>query len=242
MSTITSVPPSSGAPVPPAVPPLHNGDRLTRDEFFRRYEAMARLKKAELIEGVVYMPSPVRQDQHSKQHSHLNGWLVAYRAATSGVETGDNASLLLDPKNMPQPDSLLYILPECGGRARINDGGYMVGGPEWIGEVSASTASYDLHDKLEAYRRNGVKEYVVWRVEDEAIDWFVLRGDRYEALPIRADGLLKSEVFPGLWLDPQALLSSNLLRVLEVVQAGVKSAEHAAFVERLATNRSKSHL
>jgi Uma2 family endonuclease len=237
MSTITTVPPSSDAPVPPPIPPLHNGDRLTREEFHRRYEAMPQLKKAELIEGVVYMPSPVRQDQHSKQHSHLNGWLVAYRAATPGVETGDNASLLLDPKNMPQPDSLLYILPECGGRARINDGGYMVGGPEWIGEVSASTASYDLHDKLEAYRRNGVREYVVWRVEDGAIDWFVLRGDRYEPLTTGADGLLKSEVFPGLWLDPKALLAGNLLRVLEVVQAGVKSPEHAAFVERLAMKR-----
>jgi len=234
MATITSVPPQTDAQLPAPVPTLHNGDRLTRDEFLRRYEAMPQLNKAELIEGVVYMPSPVRQDQHGKQHSHLNGWLVAFRAATPGVETGDNASLLLDGKNMPQPDALLYVLPEHGGRVRIKEDGYIVGGPEWIGEVSASTASYDLHDKLDVYRRNGVKEYFVWRVEDRAIDWFILRGDRYDRLPAGADGLLKSEVFPGLWLDPQALLAGNLLRVLVVVQLGVKSPEHAAFVQGLA--------
>jgi Uma2 family endonuclease len=224
---------------------LHNGDRLTRDEFHRRYEAMPKTTRAELIEGVVYleggdhMPSPVRLGAHSKPHCQLVSWLASYVAYTPGSDAGDNGTIRLDTKNEVQPDAFAFITPECGGRVKIDADDYVVGGPDFVGEISASSASYDLHDKLEAYRRNGVREYVVWRVEDRAIDWFILRGDRYERLPPAADGLLKCEVFPGLWLDPKALLASNLRRVLEVVQAGVKSAEHAAFVEELERRRTK---
>ena len=100
--------------------------------------------------------------------------------------------------------------------------------------MAASSASIDLNAKFRLYLRNGVREYIVWRVLDGAVDWFVLRGDRYEPLSLGADGLLKSEVFPGLWLDPQALLAGNLQRVLDAVQAGVRSPEHAAFVAKLA--------
>ncbi len=234
MATTTTQPQQFPTPMQPqAIPPLHNGDRLTREEFLRRYEAMPRLKNAELIEGVVYMPSPVRQEQHGKPHVDIITCLGNYGATTPGVEAGNSSSLLLDLKNVPQPDALLIIRPEYSGRVKINKDGYIVGGPELVGEVSASTASYDLYDKLEAYRRNGVQEYVVWRVEDKAIDWFILRGDRFEPMPLGADGYLKSVIFPGLWLDPQALVAGNLARVLEVVQAGVKSVEHATFVQRL---------
>jgi Uma2 family endonuclease len=215
------------------IPPLVGGDRLTRDEFERRYDAMPGLKKAELIEGVVYMPSPVRLEQHGDPHSSLIGWIWVYRAATPGVRSGDNTSIRLDLGNMPQPDALLIVRPECGGRVRISADDYVEGGPELVGEVSASTADHDLGAKLEAYRRNGVREYVVWRVLDRAIDWFVLRGESYEPLEPGADSILRSEVFPGLWLDPVAMIGDDSARVLAVVLQGIASAEHADFVARL---------
>ena len=214
-------------------PPLEPGDRLSRDEFERRYEAMPELKKAELIEGVVYMAAAVKFEQHGQQHNHLNGWLFLYATETGGVVAGDNSTVRLDLDNDPQPDCLLIRLPEFGGQAQIVDG-YIEGAPEWVGEVSASTVSLDLHAKLNVYRRNGVREYVVWRVHDSEIDWFVLREGQFERLPPGSDGLLRSEQFPGLWLDPAAMTSGNLKRVIEVLRQGLASPEHAEFVKTLA--------
>ena len=215
------------------VPPLENGDVLTRAEFERRYEAMPHLKKAELIEGVVYVPSPVRHRAHSHPHIHLTGWLVQYEAGTPGVEAGDNGTVRLDLDNEPQPDALLFIDPACGGQARIDADDYIEGAPELVAEVASSSASYDLHVKLRVYRRNGVREYIVWRVLEQELDWFVLRAGQYARMSVDAEGLLKSEVFPGLWLDSAALLRGDLATVLAVVQRGLASPEHAAFVARL---------
>ena len=237
MATTTSKPTPIPTAATSAIPPLHNGDRLTREEFHRRYEAMPRSTTAELVEGVVYMPSPVRYEQHGKQHFELIGWLSQYVAYTPGTEGGDNGTLKLDMKNEPQPDAFVIVVPAHGGQVSIDDDGYVVGGPEFVGEVSASSASFDLHDKLEAYRRNRVQEYVVWRVEEQAIDWFVLRGEDFERLSPSDDGFSKSIVFPGLWLDPQALMNGDLRRVFDVVQMGLKTPEHAEFVERLAKSR-----
>jgi Uma2 family endonuclease len=216
-----------------AIPPLENGDVLTRAEFERRYEAMPRLKKAELIEGVVYVPSPVRHRYHGHQHTHLIGWLAQYEANTPGVEASDNVTVRLDLDNEPQPDALLFIDPACGGHVLIDADGYIEGAPELVAEVASSSASYDLHAKLRVYRRNGVHEYMVWRVLDQEIDWFVLRAGQYERLLLDTEGLYRSEVFPGLWLDPTALLRGDLATVLAVVQRGLASPEHAAFVKRL---------
>jgi Uma2 family endonuclease len=216
-----------------AMPPLENGDRLTRAEFERRYEAMPNLKKAELIEGEVYMPSPVRQRYHGRQHLHLNFWLCAYEGGTAGVEGGDNSTVRLDLDNMPQPDSLLFVQPEHGGRVRIGEDGYIEGAPDLVAEVASSSASYDLGKKLDAYRRNGVREYVVWRVLDRKIDWFMHREERFEPLPPGDDGILRSTVFPGLWLDPAALIRGDVYAVLAVVQQGLNSPEHVEFVARL---------
>jgi len=211
------------------IPPLENGDRLSRVEFERRYGAMPALKKAELIEGIVYMPSPVRHCQHGAPHSYLMGWLVVYKAGTPGVQVGDNSTVRLDLDNEPQPDGSLLIDPECGGQTRISADGYIEGAPELVLEVASSSASYDLHAKLHVYRRNGVREYVVWRVLDEAIDWFVLRDGEYERLAPGDDGILRSEVFAGLWLDPAALIRRDLATVLATVQRGVAGPDHAAF-------------
>jgi Uma2 family endonuclease len=215
------------------VPPLEPGDRLTREEFERRYDAMPGLKKAELIEGVVYMPSPVRLRNHGRPSRHLSTWMGVYEAATPGVEGGDNCTARLDLGNESQPDALLLIDPARGGQARISADDYIEAAPELVAEVAASTATYDLHTKLEVYRRNRVREYIVWRVRDRQIDWFVLRQGRFERLAPGADGILRSEVFPGLWLDPEALVRGDLARVLAVLQQGVASPEHVAFVALL---------
>jgi len=215
------------------VPRLQAGDRLTVEEFERRYAAMPDLKKAELINGVVYMPSPVLHEEHGSPHFDVIGWLAYYRAMTAGVDGGDNSTLRLQVgANRPQPDAFLRILPSFGGRSTTVDG-YVVGGPELIAEISASSASYDLHDKLNIYQKNQVLEYVVWRVWDKAVDWFVLRSEHYESLPADPVGIYRSQVFPGLWLDGAAMLRRDLAQVLRTLQLGLASPEHASFVAQL---------
>jgi Uma2 family endonuclease len=218
------------------IPPLENGDRLSRAEFERRYEAMPSHIKAELIEGVVYMSSPVRADGHGKQHHDLMIWLGDYRVSTAGTDSADNSTVRLDLKNEPQPDGALYICPECGGQVKI-EAGYIVGAPELVLEVAASSVSIDLGDKKTAYHRNGVKEYIVWRVLDGEIDWFLLRDSDYEHITAETGDLLKSETFPGLWLDRPAMLRRDLLTVRRVLQQGLASPEHARFVASLQAAR-----
>ncbi len=230
---MSAIKPATGGWLDGRPPPLENGDRLTRAEFERRYEAMPHLKKAELIEGVVYMPSPVRQGHHGQPHSRLVGWLIQYEAGTPGVETGDNSTTRLDLDNEPQPDAVLFIDPERGGQARVGADDYIEGAPELVIEVAGSHVSLALNAKLQVYRRNGVREYIVWRVQDAEIDWFILRDGRYDRLTPGADGVTRSEIFPGLWLDSAALLRGDLAAVLSVVQRGIASPEHAAFVARL---------
>ena len=215
------------------IPPLENGDKLTRHEFERRYHAMPNLKKAELIEGVVYVASPVRAKQHGKPHARIMGWLIAYEAATPGVEALDNTTVLLDTDNEPQPDALLRI--ETGGQSRINKDDYVEGAPELIVEIAASSASYDLHEKLKVYRRNQVQEYLIWRVYDYQFDWFRLQQGEYIQLQANADNIICSQIFPGLWLDKTALLGGDLGKVLTVVQQGLASPEHENFISRLSS-------
>src|SRR5947209_3493330 len=136
------------------IPPLEPGDRLSRAEFERRYDAMPNLRKAELIEGVVYMPSPVRLRRHGLPCRYLSCWLGVYQASTPGVLGADNATTRLPLDNVPQPDAMLFIDPQCGGQVQISDDDYVTGGPEWVGEVAASSASFDLHTKLPVYERN----------------------------------------------------------------------------------------
>jgi hypothetical protein len=230
MSTPT-VPPTA------SVPPLEQGQRLTREEFERRYDAMPHLKKAELIDGVVHMPSPVSIDQHGEPHADLVTVLGMYKILTPGVRSADNSSVRLDNENEPQPDVLMLIEPHCGGQATITDG-YVTGGPELVAEVSASSVSLDLGAKFRGYRLNGVQEYLVWRVLDRALDWFTWQQGDAERLPLSPDGIYRSVVFPGLWLDPAALIRGDLPEVLRVLQQGVASPEHAAFVTLLQQRRA----
>ena len=211
------------------LPPLENGDRLTRREFERRYRAMPQVKKAELIEGLVYLASPVRHRKHGQPHACIMGWLATYFAATPGVDLSDNATVRLDSDNEVQPDALLRI--ETGGQSRISDDDYIEGAPELIVEIAASSASYDLHEKLKVYRRNQVCEYLVWQVYDRTFDLFWLHEGEYQHLQPDDGGIVRSEIFPGLWLPVSSLLDGDLARVLAVVGEGVASEEHQEFVQ-----------
>ena len=214
-------------------PPLESGDRLTRQEFEHRYYLMPENLKAELIEGVVYVASPVRANSHGRPHAKIMAWLTAYWVATPGVDVQDNATVRLDIDNEPQPDALLRIEPEVGGNSRISEDDYIEGAPELIAEIAASSASYDMNAKLNAYRRNGVQEYIVWQIYENRLDWFRLQEGRYVSFEPDAEGVIRSQFFPGLWLSVNALREGNLAEVLAVLQQGLQTAEHQAFAERL---------
>ncbi|MDE0218498.1 MAG: Uma2 family endonuclease [Spirochaetaceae bacterium] len=213
--------------------PLENGDRLTRGEFHRRYTARPDITKAELIEGSVHMRSPVRFYGHGRPHVAILTWIGTYCVHTPGVDAADNTTVRLDLENEVQPDALLLIEPRAGGRSRLSADDYVEGAPELIVEIAASSAAIDLHDKLRAYRRNGVQEYMVWRVLERQLDWFVLTDDEYRPLTTDPAGILESRLFSGLRLAVDALLQGDLARVLSELQNGVRTPEHAAFVERL---------
>ena len=223
-------------PRPRPIPTLSNGDRLDAGEFMRRYAAMPAAIKAELIEGVVYMASPVSVF-HGNPHADLLGWLFHYRMMTPGTDLAVDSTVRLDVGNVPQPDAALYTLPAFGGSVQITGEGYIEGAPELVAEVSTSSVSYDLGPKMSAYARNGIREYIVWRTQDEAVDWFVLRDDTYHSLTPHANGILRSEVFPGLWLNVSTTVARDVLRTNAELQLGLQSPEHAQFVADLQARR-----
>jgi hypothetical protein len=221
-------------PAPEIVPPLENGDRLTRMEFERRYAAMPSVTKAELIEGIVYMPSPVRVKRHGRPHVILSTWIGYYIARTAGLEEfGDNSTVRLDLDNEPQPDLFLNLPRHAGGQATIDEDDYLAGAPTLACEIAASSVSIDLHAKLNVYRRNQVREYLVWRTDDREADWFAWREGKYEKLLESAQGIIQSEQFPGLWLNRPALIAGDLPGLFKTIEEGAATAEHARFVERL---------
>ncbi len=215
------------------IPPIESGDRLNRYEFERRYNAMPHLRKAELIEGVVYVPAALRFRSHGQPHANLIVWLGNYKVATPGIELGIEPTVRLDLDNEPQPDAVLMIEEQAGGQARLSDDDYIEGAPELVAEIAASSAAIDLGDKKRAYRRNGIREYIVWQVFEQRLDWFYLQEGEYVPLPVDEDGVIHSQVFPGLWLAANDLLSGNMGRVLAVLQEGLAAAEHDEFVEQL---------
>ncbi|HEX2751161.1 MAG TPA: Uma2 family endonuclease [Verrucomicrobiales bacterium] len=200
---------------------LENGYRLTTAEFLRRWEALPQIKRAELIEGIVYMPPPLRADSHAEPDALMHLWLGYYASQTAGVKLYANPTLILDRENTPQPDSVLCRIPSKGGRSFVNKEGYLTGPPELICEVSSSSAALDMNAKFAVYRRSGVQEYLVWLTGEKRVSWFVLEGGEYVPLIERA-GLLKSRTFAGLVLDVKALLAMNGARVLAVQQRILK--------------------
>jgi Uma2 family endonuclease len=211
-------------------PPLETGDRLSRAEFERRYHAYPEIKKAELVEGIVYIPSPTRHKSHGQPHSWMVAWLGTYMAATPGVDGGNNATLRLDFENEVQPDALLRLDPARGGKSHITEDDYLEGPPELIVEIAASSAAYDMHDKRRVYARNGVQEYLVVQMYERRTDWFALREGVYETLTPDESDVLRSQVFPGLWLQPSAFWAGDLAAMLSTLQQGLDSPEHATFI------------
>ncbi len=240
LSTLERRTPTPAVEEKPPVPPLNNGDRLTRAEFERIYTARPEIKKAELIEGVAYVPSPTRYLEHGEPLFDAIGWLSVYRAATPGVKGGDNTTLRLDLENEPQPDALLRLLPEYGGNSRVGEDGYLEGAPELIVEVAATSASYDLNQKKRVYARSGVAEYVVYLAYEQRVIWFKLREGVYEELQPDEKGVLKSEQFPGLWLQPDALLAGEISHLLETLQRGLASPDHSTFCDALENMRKET--
>jgi len=218
--------PAAGEPL------LEQGDRLSRAEFERRYEGMPHLKKAELVEGTVYMPSPLHARKHAKPHLQLGTWLGTYAAETPVVECFDNSTVRLDLDNEPQPDLVLIKLPEKGGQARISEDDYIEGAPELAVEIVGSSRAYDLHQKKTAYRRNGVREYLAWITVEKRLLWWELREEDYQEIAAGADGLLKSGIFPGLWLDTKALLGGDMKGVLGALRQGLDHPQHKQFVAK----------
>jgi Uma2 family endonuclease len=220
------------------IPPLQSGDHLTRDEFERRFDATPGLKHAELINGIVYIMSPIAYAGHSRPHVVILTLLGFYEAATSGVACGANGSLRIDLENMPEPDAFLLIHASHGGQAEIDADDYVNGAPELVIEIAASSASYDLHDKMDLYRRAGVREYLVWQTLDNVINLFSLKQGKFRPLSTGGDGILRSKVFAGLWLDVAALLKGDLAAALATLQAGIASPEHQSFTAALHKSRA----
>ncbi len=198
----------------PTLTILENGDRLNRVEFERRYTA-SNIKKAELIEGLVYVASSVRFTTHAKPHAQIVGWLGTYQAMKTDLKIGIEPTVRLDADNEPQPDAVLFRLE---GNAQVDEDGYITGSPELIVEIAASTVSYDLHAKKRVYERSGVKEYIVWRTLDQAIDWFVLENGKYVELAPDAAGIMHSREFEGLRLNVTAILNDYMSAVLKTLQ------------------------
>jgi Uma2 family endonuclease len=215
-----------------SIPVLVDGDHLDAAEFERRYRASPQIRKAELIEGVVYVASPV-SETHGSPHAALTQWVGFSQVGTPYLVCSVEGTVRLDDRNQPQPDVHLRIASGLGGQSTRSADHYVEGAPELVAEISVSSKGVDLNERLEAYRRNGVREYIVWRVLDRAIDWFILRDGRFDRLALDEQGVYQSEVFPGLWLDPEALIRGDLAAVFQAVQRGLATPEHAAFVERL---------
>lgn len=238
MSATTVIPRRASKPVAerPRLP-LHNGDHLTRAEFERRYAAYPEIKKAELIEGVVYMPSPV-SIHHGTFHASIMAWLGPYWVNTPGVHLADNTTVRLDLENEVQPDAVHYIAPDRGGQVEIEDD-YLAGPPELVVEIAASSAAYDLHQKLRVYRRTGVQEYLVLLVYEQETRWFQLVDGEYKQQMPDEDGILRSQVFPGLHFQSELFWAGDLTGLLQLLQAGLATPEYEAFVAQLQQKAQK---
>jgi hypothetical protein len=217
--------------------PLQNGDHLDQKTFHARYKASAEDFRAELIGGIVYLRDR-RTIAHGRTQAKLCAWLGTYDDATPGTESLSSVTNILGPRTEPEPDGCLLILPEFGGQTWVDDDDYLNGAPEWIGEICETTDAIDLHAKKSDYEEAGVREYFVAALRTKQVFWFARRRGKFKAVSPGTDGILRSEVFPGLWLDPAAFLRRDYQQVLAVLRQGLASPEHAAFVAKLASKKA----
>lgn len=210
-------------------PPLQNGDRLTAAEFHRRYKQHPEIKKAELVDGVVYMGSPVYA-AHGELHLSINFWIGMYLTKTPGIRAADNLSVRLDNEDEVQPDVCVW---SNAGTAQLTDQGMLIGAPDLVVEVAASSASYDLHQKLRVYQRSGVREYLVLLAYEAETRWYHLDEGVFHLLAVDGEGILRSRIFPGLWLRPSDLWGGDLAAIQALVQQGLQTPEHADFIKSM---------
>lgn len=210
---------------------LEPGDHLDQRTFHERYEAATEHVSAELVGGVVYMPAALRRD-HGRIHSQVNAWLMSYELATEGTCVFDNASVILADDSEPQPDASLLVLPERGGQTTDRDG-YICGPPELVVEVALSSEAYDLHAKRRDYEKYGVGEYLVLVLREQRAVWFAREDHSFQEIPADEDGLLRSRLFGGLWIDPAAMFACNTKRVQDILRQGLESDDHRRTIERL---------
>lgn len=228
---------SHAAQLKPRIPPLEAGDHLDQTTFHERYEAMPPAFRAELIGGMVIVPSPLAPG-HALYHALVMAWLGNYWIATPGTQALDNVTTILGELSEPQPDGVLIIESASGGQTGLSEYGYMAGPPELIIEVASSSASIDLHAKRRDYERAGVLEYMVVVVRQLLIRWFVWQAGSYQDMAADTDGIFRSRAFPGLWLHADALLRLDGAQVMAVLQQGLAAPEHAAFVQQLRARRA----
>lgn len=218
-----------------STPSLETGDNLSREEFLAIWEQLPDIKFAELIGGIVYMPSPLRKE-HARGDRRISVWLGTYEALTPGCDGGANVTSLIG-EDCPQPDNYLAILEECGGKSWGKK--YLEGAPELIVETSFTSASIDLHQKFNLYEQAGVQEYLVVLLKKKELRWHRLVKGKYKAMSADAQGIWRSRIFPGLWLDSEAFFADDMPKVLATLQAGIASAEHGTFVAELARRKRK---
>jgi len=215
-------------------PGLVTGERLTVDEFLRRWEELPDLKHAELIDGIAFVSSPVSLE-HSRLDMRIIWWLSHYACLTPGCDGGSNGTWLMSG-SVPQPDADLCILPSHGGQSG-NKGPLAIGAPELAVEICVTSSALDMGPKLALYQRAGVQEYITVEATGQRLIWRVLDNGAYVAQALPADGIVRSRIFPGLWLDVTAFWANDRAQMLTVLNAGVASEDHRLFVERLAATK-----
>lgn len=223
-----------------AVFELENGSRMDQKTFHALYLKTPEDFKAELIGGTVYIMSSPVSSRHGRPHARIIHWLSLYSDETPGTEVLDNTTNILGDESEPQPDAFLYITPEYGGQSTIDDEGYVNGPVELVVEVANTTRAIDLGSKKRDYELAGVREYVVVLAQEDRVVWFV-RGDHgFVESGAGGNGVFRSTVFPGLWLDPRGLFAENTRQLTAAVKKGLASPEHAAFVAELKARRKKA--
>lgn len=226
--------------LPVKLPPLENGDHLDQPTFHARYEAMPEDCRAQLIGGIVYMGS-----RHNVPHSRAQGlvcrWLDEYAESTPGTETLLSHTHILGPHSEPEPDATLYVIPESSGQVWVDEDDYLNGVPDLIVEVARATESIDLHSKKLDYLKAGVPEYVVVTIRTRKVFWFIREHGKYTEVALPDDGIFRSRVFPGLWLDAEAMLSDHRRHLLTTLRKGLATPEHAAFVARLKKQAARNN-
>jgi len=233
--SIATQPRSKSPPTERELPALNAGDHLDQTTFHRRYESMPSKFHAELVQGVVIVPSPAGCP-HGGSHGRILVWLGGYSMSTPGTVFFDNTTTILDDHNEYQPDAQLVIPPEYGGQG-VKLGKYVEGAPQLVVEVAATSEAYDLFEKFEVYQQTGVQEYLIVLVREQEVRWFHRKDGKFELLAADAGGVIRSAMFPGLWLDAISLFAGNPASLLTTLQAGLADPAHAEFVQRLTAAR-----